>query len=173
MIWVKLGNFFFLECIITGWLWRFIPVLPLHRRLRQGHCGFAASPGNLCLQKESYGASVSVNCLPHRREDLSVNPRTHIKAGCTSVIPGQESGDRRSLGLHWPASLAKAVSPRPLRDTVSRNKVGIGWLDLLSTWHNFKSPGKRKCQLFIGYGAPCPHVCGRWKAGGNQCARSQ
>lgn len=71
----------------------------------------------------------SVNCLTHRREDLSVNPRSHIKAARNGVIAVQGSRNRRVSGTHWPASLA--VCPRPVRDNGPPNKMGMGCLDLL------------------------------------------
>lgn len=71
--------------------------------------------------------------LPHKQEDLSSSLRCHIKKSqvlwrvltipALGVINRSEKGG--IPGVHWLARLAKSLSPRPMGDRVSKQKVDI------------------------------------------------
>lgn len=67
-----------------------------------------------------------VKCLWHKREDLSLIHRTHMKkiprCDSTLIIPVLPRQRQEDLAC-WPASLAASVSSRPGRDLVSKNKA--------------------------------------------------
>lgn len=47
-------------------------------------------------------------CLPHKHEDLSLDPRTHIKVGCMPVTPVLEGERHREIiGACWPVSQSR------------------------------------------------------------------
>lgn len=62
----------------------------------------------------------SVKCLSRKCEDLSVP----FLVGCTCNPKAWEAGIRPTPESHWPAGLVYLVNFRPMRDYVSKKKMG-------------------------------------------------
>lgn len=62
----------------------------------------------------------SVKCLSREREDLSVP----FLVGYTCNPKAWEAGIRQTPESHWPAGLVYLVNFRPMRDYVSKKKMG-------------------------------------------------
>lgn len=56
-------------------------------------------------------------CLPHKHEDLSLDPRTHIKVGCMPVTPVLEGERHRERSLEL---AGQSASPGSMRHPVSK-----------------------------------------------------